>query len=161
LRSSAKTSTAIGMLFVGAIAFNYVVTIENIPLSVQHFIAGFNLTATGFLLLVNVLILVLGCLLEGSTILLVIVPILIPTAKHLGIDLVHFGVVIVINTMLGLVTPPFGLLLFVVANITKQPLMSVVRESLPFLLMALLVLLLMVFVPETVLWLPRQMGYMG
>lgn len=161
LRSSAKTSTAIGMLFVGAIAFNYVVTIENIPLSVQHFIAGFNLTATGFLLLVNVLILGLGCLLEGSTILLVIVPILIPTAKHLGIDLVHFGVVIVINTMLGLVTPPFGLLLFVVANITKQPLMSVVRESLPFLLMALLVLLLMVFVPGTVLWLPRMMGYTG
>ncbi len=161
LRSSAKTSTAIGMLFVGAIAFNYVVTIENIPLSVQNFIGGFNLTATGFLLLVNVLILGLGCLLEGSTILLVIVPILIPTAKHLGIDLVHFGVVIVINTMLGLVTPPFGLLLFVVANITKQPLMSVVRESLPFLLMALFVLLLMVFVPATVLWLPRLMGYTG
>lgn len=161
LRSSAKTSTAIGMLFVGAIAFNYVVTIENIPLAVQNFIGGFNLTATSFLLLVNVLILGLGCLLEGSTILLVIVPILIPTAKHLGIDLVHFGVVIVINTMLGLVTPPFGLLLFVVANITKQPLMSVVRESLPFLLMALLVLLLMVFVPETVLWLPRLMGYTG
>lgn len=161
LRSSAKTSTAIGMLFVGAIAFNYVVTVENIPLSVQNFIGGFNLTATGFLLLVNVMILGLGCLLEGSTILLVIVPILIPTAKHLGIDLVHFGVVIVINTMLGLVTPPFGLLLFVVANITKQPLMSVVRESLPFLLMALSVLLLMVFVPETVLWLPRLMGYSG
>jgi len=161
LRSSAKTSTAIGMLFVGAIAFNYVVTVENIPLSVQHFIGGFNLSATGFLLVVNVMILGLGCLLEGSTILLVIVPILIPTAKHLGIDLVHFGVVIVINTMLGLVTPPFGLLLFVVANITKQPLMSVVRESLPFLLMALLVLLLMVFVPETVLWLPRLMGYKG
>lgn len=161
LRSSAKTSTAIGMLFVGAIAFNYVVTVENIPLSVQNFIGGFNLTATGFLLLVNVMILGLGCLLEGSTILLVIVPILIPTAKHLGIDLVHFGVVIVINTMLGLVTPPFGLLLFVVANITKQPLMSVVRESLPFLLVALSVLLLMVFVPETVLWLPRLMGYTG
>lgn len=161
LRSSAKTSTAIGMLFVGAIAFNYVVTVENIPLSVQNFIGGFNLTATGFLLLVNVMILGLGCFLEGSTILLVIVPILIPTANHLGIDLVHFGVVIVINTMLGLVTPPFGLLLFVVANMTKQPLMSVVRESLPFLLMALSVLLLMVFVPETVLWLPRLMGYTG
>ena len=73
------------MLFVGAIAFNYVVTVENIPLAVQHFIAGFNLTATGFLLLVNVMILGLGCLLEGSTILLVIVPILIPTAKHLGL----------------------------------------------------------------------------
>jgi C4-dicarboxylate transporter DctM subunit len=161
LRSSAKTSTAIGMLFVGAMAFNYVVTIENIPLTVQHFVSGFNLTSAGFLLLVNLLLLGLGCLLEGSTILLVIVPILIPTAKLLGIDLVHFGVVVVINIMLGLVTPPFGLLLFVVANLTKQPLMSIVRECLPFLLAALLVLGLVTFVPETVLWLPEVMGYKG
>ena len=92
---------------------------------------------------------------------LVIVPILIPTAKLLGVDLVHFGVVVVINIMLGLVTPPFGLLLFVVANLTKQPLMSIVRESLPFLLAALLVLALTTFVPETVLWLTRIMGYKG
>ena len=161
LRSSAKTSTAIGMLFVGAMAFNYVITIENIPLSVQQFISGFDLTSTGFLLLVNLLLLGLGCLLEGSTILLVIVPILIPTAKLLGIDLVHFGVVVVINIMLGLVTPPFGLLLFVVANMTKQPLMSIVRECLPFLIAALLVLALATFVPETVLWLPKVMGYIG
>jgi len=161
LRSSAKTSTSIGMLFVGAMAFNYVVTIENIPLSVQQFISGFNLSSIGFLLLVNLLLIGLGCLLEGGTILLVIVPILIPTAKLLGVDLVHFGVVVVINIMLGLVTPPFGLLLFVVANLTKQPLMSIVRESLPFLLAALLVLALTTFVPETVLWLPRIMGYKG
>ncbi len=161
LCSSAKTSTAIGMLFVGALAFNYVVTIENIPLSVQHFISGFQLTATGFLLLVNLLLLGLGCLLEGSTILLVIVPILIPTAKLLGVDLVHFGVVVVINIMLGLVTPPFGLLLFVVANLTRQPLASIVRECLPFLFAAILVLVLATFVPETVLWLPRLMGYKG
>ena len=73
----------------------------------------------------------LGCLLEGTTILLVIVPILIPTAKALGIDLVHFGVVVVVNIMIGLLTPPFGLLLFVVANMTKKPLMSIVREATP------------------------------
>ncbi|MCG6931042.1 MAG: TRAP transporter large permease subunit [Desulfofustis sp.] len=161
LRSSARTATAIGMLFVGAMAFNYVVTIENIPLTVQQFISGFNLTSAGFLLLVNLLLLGLGCLLEGSTILLVIVPILIPTAKLLGIDLVHFGVVVVINIMLGLVTPPFGLLLFVVANLTRQPLTSIVRECLPFIAAALLVLGLATFVPETVLWLPKVMGYKG
>ena len=73
----------------------------------------------------------LGCLLEGSTILLVVVPIFIPTAKALGIDLVHFGVVVVVNIMIGLLTPPYGLLLFVLANMTKQPLGAIVREALP------------------------------
>ncbi len=137
------------------------VTIENVPLSVQSFITGFHLTAVGYLLLVNAILLVLGCLLEGTTILLVIVPILIPTAKALGIDLVHFGVVVVINIMIGLLTPPFGLLLFVVANMTKRPLMSIVREATPFIIVALAVLVIITFVPQTVLWLPRVMGYKG
>src|SRR3954470_296747 len=159
--SSAKATTSVGMLIAGALVFNYVVTIENIPLSVQHFIGGFQLSPWSYLLLVNAILLVLGCLLEGTTILLVIVPILIPAAKLLGIDTVHFGVVVVVNIMIGLLTPPFGLLLFVVANMTKQPLMAVVREALPFILMAIAVLALITLVPETVLWLPRVMGYKG
>jgi tripartite ATP-independent transporter DctM subunit len=161
LLSSAKATTSVGMLIAGALVFNYVVTIEKVPLSVQQFIGAFHLTALGYLLLINGILLVLGCLLEGSTILLVIVPILIPAAKALGIDMVHFGVVVVVNVMIGLLTPPFGLLLFVVANMTKQPLMAIVREALPFILMALAVLAIITLVPETVLWLPRAMGYKG
>ena len=161
LLSSAKATTSIGMLIGGAMVFNYVVTIENVPVSVQHFISGFHLSGFTFLLLVNAILLVLGCLLEGTTILLVIVPIMIPTAKALGLDLVHFGVVVVVNIMIGLLTPPFGLLLFVIANMTKQPLMAIVREAAPFILAAILVLALITFVPETVLWLPRAVGYKG
>jgi C4-dicarboxylate transporter, DctM subunit len=161
LLSSAKSTTSIGMLIGGALVFNYVVTVENIPVSVQHFITSFHLTAAGYLLLVNAILLVLGCLLEGTTILLIIVPILIPTAKALGIDLVHFGVVVVLNIMIGLLTPPFGLLLFVVANMTKQPLLAIVRECVPFIFAAIVVLALITFVPETVLWLPRAIGYKG
>jgi C4-dicarboxylate transporter, DctM subunit len=161
LLSSAKSSTSVGMLIAGALVFNYVVTIENIPLSVQHFIGGFQLTPVMYLLLVNAILLALGCLLEGSTILLVIVPILIPTAKLLGIDLVHFGVVVVVNIMIGLLTPPFGLLLFVVANMTKQPLMVIVRECVPFIAVSIVVLAIITFVPDTILWLPRVMGYKG
>jgi tripartite ATP-independent transporter DctM subunit len=161
LLSSARATTSIGMLIGGALVFNYVVTIENIPLSVQHFMAGFHLSAIGYLLLVNAILLVLGCLLEGTTILLVIVPIMIPTARALGLDLVHFGVVVVVNVMIGLLTPPFGLLLFVIANMTKQPLMAIVREATPFILAAIVVLAIMSFVPETVLWLPRVVGYKG
>jgi tripartite ATP-independent transporter DctM subunit len=161
LLSSAKSATSVGMLIAGALVFNYVVTIENVPLSVQHFISTFHLSAIGYLLLVNAILLVLGCLLEGTTILLVIVPILIPTAKALGIDLVHFGVVVVVNIMIGLLTPPFGLLLFVVANMTKKPLMSIVREASPFIFVAIVVLAIITFIPQTVLWLPRVMGYKG
>jgi tripartite ATP-independent transporter DctM subunit len=158
---SAKATTSVGMLIGGAMVFNYVVTIENIPLSVQAFVAGFHPTPTGYLLLVNAVLLVLGCLLEGTTILLVVVPILIPAAKLLGIDLVHFGVVVVVNIMIGLLTPPFGLLLFIVANMTRKPLMAIVREATPFIGAAIVVLAIITLVPETVLWLPRQMGYKG
>jgi len=141
--------------------FNYVVTIENIPASVAQFMSGFHLSPIGYLLLVNAILLVLGCLLEGTTILLVIVPIMIPTAKALGIDLVHFGVVVVINIMIGLLTPPFGLLLFIVANMTKQPLAAIVRECVPFIFAAVIVLAICTLVPETILWLPRLVGYKG
>ena len=158
---SARATTSVGLLIAGALVFNYVVTIEQVPLAVQHFISGFHLTALAYLLLVNAILLALGCLLEGSTVLLVIVPILIPAAKALGIDPVHFGVIVVVNIMIGLLTPPFGLLLFVVANMTKQPLMAVVREAVPFIAMAMVVLAIIVLVPETVLWLPRVMGYKG
>ena len=107
LLSSARATTSIGMLIGGALVFNYVVTIENIPLSVQHFIAGFHLSAFSYLLLVNAILLVLGCLLEGTTILLVIVPIMIPTARALGLDLVHFGVVVVVNVIWNVPLVPY------------------------------------------------------
>lgn len=161
LLGSAKASTSVGMLIAGALVFNYVVTIENIPASLQHFIGGFHLSNIGFLLLVNAILFVLGCILEGSTILLVIVPILIPSARALGIDLVHFGVVVVVNIMIGLLTPPYGLLLFIIANMTKQPLAAIVREAAPFIFAAVVVLLFITFVPELVLWLPRVIGYKG
>jgi tripartite ATP-independent transporter DctM subunit len=161
LLSSAKATTSVGMLIAGALVFNYVVTIENVPAAVARFMAGYHLSQAGFLLLVNAILLVLGCLLEGTTILLVIVPIMIPAAKALGIDLVHFGVVVVVNVMIGLLTPPFGLLLFIVANMTGQPLARIVRECVPFIGAAIVVLAVITFVPETTLWLPRVFGYKG
>jgi tripartite ATP-independent transporter DctM subunit len=159
--TSGRATTSIGMLIAGALVFNYVVTIENVPASLARLLAGYQLSAGGFLLVTNILLLILGCLLEGSTILLVIVPIFIPTAKELGIDLVHFGVVVVVNIMIGLLTPPYGLLLFVLANMTRQPLGAIVREAAPFIAAALLVLVTISLFPDTILWLPRLMGYKG
>lgn len=158
---SARTSASIGMLIAGALVFNYVVTVENIPNDIKALLAGWNLSPLGFLVLVNVILLVLGCLLEGTTILLVVVPVLIPAAKALGIDMVHFGVVVVVNIMLGLITPPYGLLLFVMTRIANVPIRDIVREVLPFLWAMAASLALITLFPELVLWLPRLLGYQG
>jgi len=161
LAYSARTTASIGMLIAGALVFNYVVTIENIPDSLRLLLAGWQLSPLQFLLLVNLVLLVLGCLLEGTAILLIVVPVLIPTAKALGIDMVHFGVVVVVNIMLGLITPPYGLLLFIMNNITGVPLRDLVRECMPFLLAMLAALAVITLSPGLVLWLPRLMGYAG
>ena len=144
-----------------ALVFNYVITVENIPQTVKGILAGYELTQTVFWILVNVILLILGCLLEGSTILLVIVPVFIPTAQALGIDMVHFGVVVVFNIMIGLVTPPYGLLLFIVANLAETPLRLIIRDTMPFVWAMIVALVIITFVPETVLWLPKLMGYKG
>ncbi|WP_183487103.1 TRAP transporter large permease [Martelella radicis] len=161
LLSSARTTASIGMLIAGALVFNYVVTIENVPTALSQWLAGFDLTPVMFLLIVNVILLALGCLLEGTTVLLVIVPVFIPTANALGIDLVHFGVVCVVNIMLGLITPPYGLLLFVMSSISGKSLHAIIREILPFLVALLAALLLITLFPDISLWLPRQFGYKG
>jgi len=161
LAYSARTTATIGMLIAGALVFNYVVTIENIPNALRVLLTSWDLSPLAFLILVNVLLLVLGCLLEGTTILLIIVPVLIPTAKALGIDMVHFGVVVVINIMLGLITPPYGLLLFIMKQIAEVPLRDLVRETLPFLWAMIGALALITYFPSLVLWLPRLLGYQG
>ena len=159
--ASARTTASIGMLIAGALVFNYVVTVENIPHSLSAILTSWDLSPTGFLILVNVILLVLGCVLEGTTIILVILPVFIPTANALGIDLVHFGVMCVVNIMLGLVTPPYGLLLFIMTRIANVPLWDIVRDVLPFLYVMILSLLVITFFPDVVLWLPRLMGYQG
>ncbi len=159
--ASARTTASIGMLIAGALVFNYVVTVENIPQSLKVLLQAWELSPTGFLIMVNVILLVLGCVLEGTTIILVILPVFIPTAQALGIDLVHFGVVCVVNIMLGLVTPPYGLLLFIMTRIANVPLWDIVRDVLPFLYTMVLSLVVITFFPDTVLWLPRLFGYQG
>ena len=161
LLSSARTTASIGMLIAGALVFNYVVTLENIPTALSGWLSGFELSPIAFLLMVNAILLVLGCLLEGTTILLIVVPVFIPTANALGIDLVHFGIVCVVNIMLGLITPPYGLLLFVMTSISGQSLRAIVREVMPFLVAMLAALLVITLVPDVSLWLPRLFGYQG
>lgn len=159
--TSAKTTASIGMLIAGALVFNYVVTIENIPRTISMTLLAWDLDPVMFLIAVNILLLLIGCVLEGTTILLVIVPVLIPTAQALGIDMVHFGVVVVVNIMLGLITPPYGLLLFIMTRIANTPMRALVADVAPFLVGLIIALFVFTFVPDTVLWLPKMFGYVS
>ena len=161
LMNSARMTISIGMLIAGAIVFNYVITVENIPRTISAVLKAYELSPVTFLLLANLLLLLLGCFLEGTTILLIIVPVMLPTAQALGIDPVHFGVVAVVNIMIGLITPPYGLLLFMMVKIADVPLKDLVRDILPFLGVMIAALALITFVPELVLFLPRLFGYQG
>ena len=161
LTTSARVTTSIGMLIAGALVFNFVITSENIPKTLSAFMRAHEMSPIAFLLFVNALLLVLGCFLEGTTIILVILPVLLPTATAIGVDPVHFGVMAVVNIMLGLVTPPYGLLLFLMTKVADVPLRDLVREVMPFLYVMIAALMLIAFVPDIVLWLPRLFGYKG
>jgi tripartite ATP-independent transporter DctM subunit len=161
LSESARSSAAIGLVIGGALIFNYIVASENIPAQLASSLQGVNISPLAFMFLVNVLLLLLGCLLDASTIILVIIPLFIPTCRLLGIDLVHFGVVVVVNTMIGLITPPYGVVLFVINATTRIPLRDIISEIWLFIGVLVFALLLMILFPEIVLWLPKQFGYQG
>lgn len=161
LVESARSSAAVGLVIGGALILNYVVASENIPNLVAQALVGLDVSPIVFLLGVNILFLLLGCILDATTIILVIIPLFLPTCRELGIDLVHFGVVAVINCMIGLITPPYGILLFVINAVTQIPLREIIGEIWAFLGVLILALLVLVLVPDIVLWLPRMFGYPG
>ncbi|MAM63322.1 TRAP transporter large permease [Maritimibacter sp. UBA3975] len=161
LLGSARSTASVGVLVAGAITFNYVITREQLPVSIADLLSQYEFTRFQFLIVINVLFLLLGMVLEGGAILLIIVPILIPSVQAMGIDLVHFGVIVVVNAMLGLITPPYGLLLFITSNITSEPIGRIIRDVVPFILALFVALMIITFVPDFVLFLPRLLGYQG
>ncbi len=156
---STRSSAVITLILAGSFILNYAFTSEGVPQAMAHWVAGMDLSQLHFLLMVNALFLVLGCFLDVSVLLMVFVPMLLPAARLLGVDLVHFGVLVVLNMMIGLIHPPFGMLLFVTKALTGIPIGDMMREGWPFLLMLLALLLAMTVFPEIVLWLPQRMGY--
>lgn len=158
---SARSSAAVGLVIGGAFILNFIVLSENIPNMMSDALVGLDVHPLLFLLGVNLLILALGCVLDATTIILVIVPLFIPTCVDLGIDLVHFGVLVVVNSMIGLITPPYGILLFVINAVTGIPLRAIISEIWPFLAVLIFALAILVLSPGLVLWLPRMFGYAG
>ncbi len=161
MRVSARQSASVGVVIGGALIFNYIVASENIPAHMRAFAGALDISPLMFLLMINVLLLLLGCLLDASTLILVIIPLFLPACRELGIDLVHFGVVAVVNCMIGLITPPYGIVLFVINAVTGISLREMIREIWPFLGALLAALLALILFPDLVLWLPRMFGYAG
>jgi tripartite ATP-independent transporter DctM subunit len=159
LVTSAKSTAVVAITIAGALLMNWVVAAERIPDAVVQFMFATQMSPDMFLFLVTVLFLVLGMFLDTMLMLLIVVPILMPTGRGLGIDPVHFGVVSVVNMMIGLVTPPMGQLVFLIAGVSGIAVTAILREVWIFLIALIALLFVLVYVPELSLWLPIQMGY--
>jgi len=154
LRETFQT-TAVIMFVVGAAAlFGWTLTREQLAIKLTQYVASISVSPVVILLAVNVLLLMLGCFMETTSIQVLLTPILAPVMKLIGVDLVHFGVVMVLNLMIGLLTPPFGMGLFVVSRVARIPVAKTIREVLPFLVPLLAVLLIITLYPPAVTWLP-------
>jgi len=150
-----KSAATIMIIVASALAFGHWMTDSGIPAALVRFTLDHQLHAWQFLLAINVLLLILGCFLEVAATLLVVMPILAPALKPLGVDPVHFAIVFTHNMEIALVHPPVGLNLYVLATISAAPVMEVVKGIWPFLILLLLCLAIITYVPQLSLWLPN------
>ncbi len=156
---SARQSASTMLLIASAFILNYAIANERLAEALVAQIVAMELSQLHFMFAVNLFFLVLGCFLDGSVMMLVFVPLLLPSARTLGIDLTYFGIVVTLNFMIGLITPPYGLLLFVMASLARVPLVNIIREIWPFVLALSAILLLLTIFPAITLFLPRMFGY--
>jgi tripartite ATP-independent transporter DctM subunit len=153
-----KTVTIVMILIGFAACFGYLMTLMQIPLKVTAFLTSLSNDKYVILGLINVLLLVLGCLMDMSPLILILTPILLPVVKLLGVDPVHFGMIMMVNLGIGLITPPVGTVLFVGSAISKLPIGAVTRAMKPFFVALFIVLMMVTYIPWLSLWLPRLMG---
>lgn len=139
----------------------WILTAQQVPLHMAAFVVDLSVSPWTLLLLLNALLLILGCFMASHPVIIMLTPVLVPTATAMGIDPIHLGVIMVLNLMIGLITPPVGLCLYVVAEIVDLPVLRVVRALLPFFIPLFGVLLLTTFMPGIVMWLPKLLGFAG
>ncbi len=158
LLSSAAMSAMLLYIITNAVMFAFILTSEQIPQSLSAWIVDLGFGKIGFLLIVNIMLLLIGMVMEPSAIVLIMAPILYPVAVKLGVDPVHFGIMMVVNMEIGLCTPPVGLNLYVGSAISRLGLTEVSKAAFPWLATALVFLMLVTYIPEISLWLPRMLG---
>ena len=159
LIDSSKSTAIVAITISGALVMNWIVAAEQIPEAMGAWMISLDMPPWMFLLAVNILFLILGAFLDTMLMLLIVVPILMPTVISLGVDPVHFGVTSVVNMMIGLVTPPMGELVFLISGVSGVPVAAIGKELWIFLIALIALLFVLVYVPELTLWLPMQMGY--
>ncbi|VTU34364.1 Neu5Ac permease [Variovorax sp. PBL-H6] len=153
-----KTVTIVMILIGFAASFGYMMTLMQIPLKVTTFFTSVSDNKYVILMLINVMLLVLGTLMDMSPLILILTPILLPVVKLLGVDPVHFGMIMMVNLGIGLITPPVGTVLFVGSAVSKLPIGVVTRAAAPFLVALFVVLIAVTYVPALSLWLPHALG---
>jgi C4-dicarboxylate transporter DctM subunit len=160
LLDSASMSAMLLYIITNAVLFSFLMTSENIPQSMAAWLLDMGLGPISFLLMVNILLLLAGNVMEPSSIVLIFAPILFPVAQSLGIDPVHFGILITVNMEVGMCHPPVGLNLYVASGITKMGITELTKAVWPWLLTMIVFLGIVTYIPAVSLWLPRTLGMM-
>lgn len=155
LVDSADTSATVILLMAMATIFGNILTLENIPSTIATFILGITSSKILILLIINILLLIVGMFMETLAAIVILTPILLPIVTPLGVDPVHFGVIMVVNLAIGFITPPVGVNLFVASGIANLRLERIAKAALPMLGLMILVLLLLTYIPDICLWLPN------
>jgi len=158
MHRTVKTVSIVMILIGFAASFGYIMTLMQIPLKITALLTSLSDNRYVILALINIMLLVLGTLMDMAPLILILTPVLLPVAKAIGIDPVHFGMIMMVNLGIGLITPPVGAVLFVGSAVAKLRIEQVVRAMGPFFVILLLVLMLVTYVPEISLWLPRLVG---
>jgi tripartite ATP-independent transporter DctM subunit len=159
LLSSSKSTAIVGITIAGAVVMNYIVAAERLPAVLGAWIADMDMGPRMFMFVVTLLFILLGALFDTLLLLLIVIPILMPTVRELGIDPVYFGVVSTVNMMIGLIHPPMGQVLYLISGITGIKVGTILREIWLLLLLMVISLFILVFVPQITLWLPEMAGY--
>jgi len=158
MHRTVKTVTIVMILIGFAASFGYIMTLMQIPLKITAVFTALSSEPWVILLCVNIMLLALGTLMDMAPLILILTPILLPVMKTIGVDPVHFGMIMMVNLGIGLITPPVGAVLFVGSAVAKLKIEQVVRAMKPFFVILLFVLVLVTYVPQISLWLPRSMG---
>jgi tripartite ATP-independent transporter DctM subunit len=157
MSDTATMTGMIGLMIISATVFTFAIGISGLAQSMADTITGMGLSPWMVIIAINILILILGCIMDTLAIVLVMVPILVPLIIALGFDPIWFGVVVLVNTEIGLITPPIGLNTFITSQVFHIPIFDLLRGVFPFLIVLLIFLALIVAFPELSLWLPSMM----
>jgi len=158
--STAKTTGMVFLVIACANMFNWVISIERIPQLIETFFTTYISNQYLFLLVINIMFLILGCFMEGTAAMIITVPIFLPIAEAFGVNPIMFGAIVVLNLMIGLITPPVGLCLYVACGISNISLERISKAVIPFLIVEIIVLFIVTYCPPVTLWLPKIAGYL-